>query len=648
MAGSFDDNKKNFVSLHDSFSNAVPKNTINGFSSKKKEEPFEESKNTASKKFSSGTQSDKNLERHIHNGGFRQTGKRIVVDDKYIRYTKANVHKDVIDVTDNIAEKNSFSSAGDGAFFEQRYKKNGKLVSDISLAEGRDRISSQTRFGNAKLFLRNKVKSAEKFKDASDIFRKSEEETIDTKFDDKSQRVLAHIYRDSRRNKDRYKAINKDTRKQIREIEREIKAEQKLNQEELFSYYFNSSKYGFSSNNDLFTSDDSFKKNMFSTEVYDVNSYFTSAALPNHKEDFIVDGSSAAVFLPSVTTSSKKDLFLEDITATNKEQASFSSLNKSSLEHRKMTKQEKLEQKKAENTAAKKAQHSERRKMAAAASFSHVLETKKNLTNEIMGNGQITGDLLVDGTSGLSKTAFEMFKSGVQHLIGNVMRFIGSIITKLLAALGGLIMPLILPALSFFMVIFLAITSILIAAGNNEEDEEYDLSLVNSETWVNEHLTPIEISSYIARIKQTTDLSSEQEQALRYALGAVGAEYVTDAGHFNLNDNSYDCSELAYRALRDAGIDISNAGNYSAAEECRALVNSNRQISSNSSLQPGDLIFYRREGREDRFKSIGHVSIYLGKIDGVDKVVQAYGTGVGVIISDVDSNNIASICRPFS
>ena len=41
-----------------------------------------------------------------------------------------------------------------------------------------------------------------------------------------------------------------------------------------------------------------------------------------------------------------------------------------------------------------------------------------------------------------------------------------------------------------------------------------------------------------------------------------------------------------------------------------------------------------------------HVAIYLGNIDGVDRMVEAYGTDRGVIVSDVrNQSSIVNISR---
>ena len=108
--------------------------------------------------------------------------------------------------------------------------------------------------------------------------------------------------------------------------------------------------------------------------------------------------------------------------------------------------------------------------------------------------------------------------------------------------------------------------------------------------------------------------------------------------------NIFDCSSLAYRAYRDIGMDISNNGAYSAAEECHAMMNAGKTITGD--MKPGDLIFYG--GKDNgRYMGIYHVAIYVGRVNGVDKMVEARGTSYGVVYCDVRTNNVVNISRPI-
>ena len=126
----------------------------------------------------------------------------------------------------------------------------------------------------------------------------------------------------------------------------------------------------------------------------------------------------------------------------------------------------------------------------------------------------------------------------------------------------------------------------------------------------------------------------------------MGSAYDQES-HWNHSDNLFDCSELVYLACLAAGVDISNSGYYSAAEECRAMDNGGYTLTGDFTLKPGDLIFY---GGSDngRYKGVYHVAIYLGNIDGADKMVEAYGADRGVITSDVRTSNVVNISRVLS
>jgi cell wall-associated NlpC family hydrolase len=138
------------------------------------------------------------------------------------------------------------------------------------------------------------------------------------------------------------------------------------------------------------------------------------------------------------------------------------------------------------------------------------------------------------------------------------------------------------------------------------------------------------------------DVTDEQLATLAYALSKVGCEY-DQAYHGNTDVDIFDCSSLVYRAYQEAGVDISNSGIYTAAEECRALMSSGNTVTGD--LQPGDLIFY---GGSDngRYLGIYHVAIYVGNVDGVDKMVEARDTDSGVVYCDLRGSNVVNVSRP--
>ena len=147
-----------------------------------------------------------------------------------------------------------------------------------------------------------------------------------------------------------------------------------------------------------------------------------------------------------------------------------------------------------------------------------------------------------------------------------------------------------------------------------------------------------------ALYENDSDMSAAQETVLRYALGKVGCAYSQEY-HEDLNVDIFDCSSLVYRAYLAAGIDISNAGIYTAAEECRGLVNAGKTVSGE--LMPGDLIFYGNSNN-GRYMGIYHVAIYVGKVNGIDKMVEARGENYGVVYCDVRVGNVVSVNRPWN
>lgn len=131
---------------------------------------------------------------------------------------------------------------------------------------------------------------------------------------------------------------------------------------------------------------------------------------------------------------------------------------------------------------------------------------------------------------------------------------------------------------------------------------------------------------------------STQKKVCRFALLKVGYPYsqsYRDSGDY------FDCSSLAYYAWKEAGVDISYGGAYSAAEEARGLETAQKTVGF-AELRPGDLIFYSF-CNNGRYKNISHVAIYVGN----GKVVEAKSEQYGVVYGDIPSPNcIVVIGRP--
>lgn len=130
--------------------------------------------------------------------------------------------------------------------------------------------------------------------------------------------------------------------------------------------------------------------------------------------------------------------------------------------------------------------------------------------------------------------------------------------------------------------------------------------------------------------------------AVRPAAGARGHAAVAYAraqlGHPYLwggtGPGGFDCSGLAYKAWRAAGVTIPRT----TFREWPAL----RHISGGD-LQPGDLIFYA--GSDGTRRNPGHVVMYVGG----GWVIQAFKSGTNVMLTrlaDVDAGPLTGYARP--
>jgi peptidoglycan DL-endopeptidase CwlO len=115
--------------------------------------------------------------------------------------------------------------------------------------------------------------------------------------------------------------------------------------------------------------------------------------------------------------------------------------------------------------------------------------------------------------------------------------------------------------------------------------------------------------------------------AVDTALDQVGKPYQWGGS----GPDSYDCSGLTSYAWRSAGVEITRTS--------RSQWDYTRRI-SRSELQPGDLVFYSRDGTRD---GIGHVAMYIG---GGDIVEAPYsGNNVRVRSDGLSRNDILGYGR---
>lgn len=145
--------------------------------------------------------------------------------------------------------------------------------------------------------------------------------------------------------------------------------------------------------------------------------------------------------------------------------------------------------------------------------------------------------------------------------------------------------------------------------------------------------------------------------AVQWAVDRVGLGYSQGAPHnaticpycqsnsenvnaSRMGPTHYDCSSFVFTAYKDAGYQW-GCGSTSGVEG-EWLESSGCGVEFED-MQPGDLIFYN-SNRSDRYKGIGHVSMYIGN----NQIVHAKGTAYGVVldVSTYNQSNIVVIARP--
>lgn len=562
--------------------------------------------------------------------------------NRFVSYSSSK--KDGIKI-EKYALKDIKVDEGGGANFAFKFDKNGKLKGNIKLEKGfvnnKDNDGIITKTGIV-------LNRAEKI---VDLFSSDNNETEVGEYLEKEEKLLDYSFQASIGKRNRFDRIYKSAKKEERQLKKEVKAQAAVMSAKFVDKRESFTNRPLGKNNSLLPD--------YYSEAKDIDGY----SFKNRKNIYDEKSLSAQVsFLGVNGYENGSEKFLEkeskyDQFYGNNNEPKLQRFNNNNLSERILTNEEKLEQKQAQKKAAKKEKNKETRKAATYATVRTFIDGRKKLSNEV-GNVdfQSSGDLLKDGSSGLISTFIDggkqLAKSFGEELLKNAWRVIRKGFIALLSIITG-------PMLGYFIIIVLTF-SILINFSTlfmaffgdtndankviNGHNSTYDLDVDGDGTYEGTYLSAEYIQNIIDSLYENyDDFNSIQETVLRYALSTVGSKYSQNS-HWNHTDSVYDCSELAYLAYLATGISIDNEGFYSAAEECRALVNSGYEVSGD--LKPGDLIFYGN-ANNGRYLGVYHVAIYLGNIDGVDKVVQAYNTKKGVIMSDVSTANIVSICRPI-
>lgn len=532
----------------------------------------------------------------------------------YFDYDKSSAEKAN---HDKMALRQVRTEAGGGAMFQAEYTKNGKLVSKIKLDEKQAVPLIRLEEFERDIQLIQDVKSDEESSDVS-------------KADSMIEAAIYYSIDKTDVLRSQYKEVRKDASKEEKQLKKEIREDELLRrkQEAEVKKYFPESVAEFRDDADGFSNivDTNFKN-----EREYIDSYFSNEG--SHEEKAKRDEESQNESFQGET--SEQEEFEKD---NNRSQSS----SKEKDEHREMTKEEKLEQAKSKKKAAKKSENSAIVKMARRTAVGIFIKTKKAAQDEAENmNFQSSGDLVKDGASGLLQSVLDVIKQALSKAALMATASIGKFLTGLLGPVFLVIVGVLLAGVMLINVI--GSVAITIASFQSDEGIEYDLD-VEGDGMAYAYLSAEQIDAIIESLYATyPDMSYTQETLLRYSLSKVGCAYDQDY-HSSLTVDIFDCSSLAYRSYLQVGIDIAYENLYTAAYECYAMEQQNKIVVDD--LQPGDLIFYGG-ANNNRYLGIYHVAIYVGKIDGVDKMVEARGVDYGVLYCDVRTSNVVRIARPY-
>lgn len=301
--------------------------------------------------------------------------------------------------------------------------------------------------------------------------------------------------------------------------------------------------------------------------------------------------------------------------------------NPSSAEQKFTSNEDKYNKANEQRKTKKKEYSQETKKAARIAAVSNMLRAKKVTQNQL-GNmsGEVTGDLLKDG-AGFLQVIMESLKEAMKTKVKAAVISAAASFFGFLASIISAIAP--------FIVIIITVVIVITSFFSIFTD---GVDVPDGDGYTYASLSDDEIGEIIEELYLSyPDMSYEQELLLEYALSKVGCAYDQNY-HWSLTEDIFDCSSLAYRSYLEVGINISNAGIYSASEECRMVVDGMHLVTGE--LMPGDLIFYGGSDN-DRYMGVYHVAIYVG--DG--KMVEARGTSWGVVYCDVRTTNAVAYGR---
>lgn len=287
-----------------------------------------------------------------------------------------------------------------------------------------------------------------------------------------------------------------------------------------------------------------------------------------------------------------------------------------------------LKEAKKEKDSKNKKKSDSKKKAATKMSVANFLKGKKDLSNELANNGDISGNAFTDGNKGVVGAVLDVI---------NPMTYLKKFISYIAAAIA----PYVLVFSGIIMVVVMIVAILVqvlspIQAVSNAIDEFLSWFTFEEEIFYDYSLSEDEIDEILADIT----LDEDQEAVVRYAMSKVGYPYSQSD---RCSGSAYDCSSLAYYSWQAAGVDISyGAGTVpSAAEGARIMDERGLEVMTVSNMKPGDLVYYGGSAN-GRYLGIYHVAIYIG--DGL--CVEALNSTYGVVLQELRTENAIMVIRP--
>lgn len=524
-----------------------------------------------------------------------------------------------------------------------KYSSDGKLKGNVKIDKKfieRDKIQ----------FVSQSITVAQEKKKAIENFAEDDSEALLSKQEEKVEKLFLHQKNNFLDRKHRTKTALKTSKKEMKQLRRDAAAAtdalaEELAQEDKVGQLFLEEKQDTSDTPKQINSKEKPKEvaEYFMKET-DAHKVFVDSRSKHDKHFISADKTNDKMQVEMVATTR----FLPTQQNADKPQKEN---HGSTLQNvgRSMTKEEQLEQQKAEIRALKKEKRKLTKKAAVRASTARMLDAKKNLQNDVsdVNGSNLTGDLIHDGSTGLMQTV----KAVVWDAGGRIFRALSKQVANMIGNLMKALMPLFMTVLVPVLVVGMAVGGLFLIVSNasgGTGQNGVDLT-VNGNGVCYQSVSQQTVDNVIQELYDTygSNMDETRETILRYAFSKVGCPY-NQSYHGNLTADIFDCSSYAYRSYQQVGIDISNGGIYTAAEECRAMDNAGKTVTEGE-LLPGDVIFYSYESN-GRYKNISHVVIYVGKVtqngQKVDKALEAYNDRLGVVYNDCSSKAV-SVARPL-